>query len=186
MSPEKWEGWADQRALDTSSNAPPAPRAVAFPMWNWPFPAKRGTSRHCEGTFPLWKHHHNQERANTKHWLKEMTPQKFLGPAGQGRWSRAAQHWWNHTWSTTSSSGLQSTRLIWIYWSKSKDGLWKLRDERFLCTMRGWGCWNCFVWRTEAGEDPTPVNTGWEGVKKTQVNSSWWCPGKGQEEWEQI
>lgn len=113
--------------------------------------------------------------------------QSILGPAGQGRWLLpSGQHRWNHTWSTTSGSGLQSTRLSWIYWKKSKGRMWKFRDERFSCTMRAWGCWNCFVWRTEAGEDPTLVNTGWEGINKTEPNSFWWCPGKGQEEWEQI
>lgn len=42
---------------------------------------------------------------------------------------------------------LQSTNLTWIYQRKSKEGLWKLRDERILCAMRGWGCWNCFACR---------------------------------------
>lgn len=150
------------------------------------FPSQKGHTQTLWGHVPTLKAPPRPRESQHQALAQGDDPQKFLGPAGQGRWSHAAQHWWNHTWSTTSSSGLQSTRLIRIYWSKSKDGLWKLRDERFLCTMRGWGCWNCFVWRTEAGEDPTPVNTGWEGVKKTQVNSSWWCPGKGQEEWEQI
>ena len=32
-------------------------------------------------------------------------------PAGQGRWSfPSTQHWWGHTWSAGSSSGLSSTR----------------------------------------------------------------------------
>lgn len=29
----------------------------------------------------------------------------------------------------------------------SQEMLWQLRDEGFLCAVRGWGCWKCFVWR---------------------------------------
>lgn len=120
-----------------------------IPQEELTFPSQNGTPRHYEGTSPLCKHHHGQEGANSKQ-SEDFGASRWLFPA--------AQHWWNHICSTTSSSGLQSTRLTWIYWSNSKEGLSKLRDERFLCTMRGWGCCNCFIWRTEAEDDPTCVN----------------------------
>lgn len=75
--------------------------------------------------------------------------------------------------SAMSSSGLQSTRHTWIYWNKSREGLWKWRDETFLHTMRAWGCWNCSAWEERLRKIlPTCLNRGWDGVKNTEPNSS--------------
>lgn len=32
------------------------------------------------------------------------------------KWSISTQHWWEHTWSTVSSSGFPSTIETWTYW----------------------------------------------------------------------
>ena len=54
--------------------------------------------------------------------------------AGWGRWSfPSTQHWWGHTWSSGASSGLPSTRDVWIYWSKSSAGPWKWLREWSIC-----------------------------------------------------
>lgn len=88
--------------------------AVAFPVRSCPSPAQTA--------HPDMMRAHSHP-ASTTMARKEPTPStaarrwphKTLGPAGQGRWLfPSAQHWLNHTWSTRSSSGLQSTRLTRI------------------------------------------------------------------------
>lgn len=62
-------------------------------------------------------------------------------PAGWGRWSfPSTQHWWGHTWSSEASSGLPSTRDVWIYWGSChtrEQGLFSLEKRRL--RGRGWG-----------------------------------------------
>lgn len=143
FSPGKWEGWADQRASDTSPNTPPAPwaRVLLHSPWGTDFSQLKWHIQMLPGHVPtLQKHHHSQEGDNTKHWLKEMTLRRFWGQQVKGGdccpllstgeapgpvlGSKA------HNWH--GSTGISP-----------REGLWELKDERFLCTMRGWGCWNC-------------------------------------------
>ena len=48
-------------------------------------------------------------------------------------------HWWDHSWSAASSSGLPSTRKRSTYWRKFAEGpRWWLRNWSIQPTKRGW------------------------------------------------
>ena len=101
-------------------------------------------------------------------------------PAGQGRWScPAAQHWWGHTWSAGSNSGLPSASETWTYWRESNEGTqgW-LRDWSISPTKKGWRSWERLAWRRAGSTGPSSmcVHTWREGASRTEPVSFQWHP----------
>jgi len=108
-------------------------------------------------------------------------------PEGWGRGSfPSAQHWWGHTWSTLSSSGLPSTREPWTYWRQSSEGQWRwLRDWNISPMKNDWESWDCSAWRREGsgGILAMYTNTWSEAAKKMEPGSFQWQDNR---QWAQI
>lgn len=72
-------------------------------------------------------------------------------------------HWWCHTQSTISSSGLHSTRQAWTYWKESIKGPLRQFRNRVMCHVREvWTSCDCSAWRREdLGILSMRINTSW-------------------------
>jgi len=73
-------------------------------------------------------------------------------PAGWERWSLpSTYHWWDHTWSAASSSGLPSTKETQAKWRESNKGVQEWwRDWTISPVRKAWESWYCLAWRREA------------------------------------
>jgi len=65
-------------------------------------------------------------------------------PAGQGRGSCSALHWWGYMESAVSCFGLPSTRRVWLYWSEASTG-----PQRWYFRWAEAERWDSSAWRTE-------------------------------------
>ena len=66
-------------------------------------------------------------------------------PQGRGSFP-SIWHWWGHTWSPASSSGLLSARETWTYWSQSCEGPQRWWRDCSTSPMRnGWESWDCLA-----------------------------------------
>lgn len=105
-------------------------------------------------------------------------------PAGQGTWSFPSnQHWWDHTWSSVSSSGLHISRKTMRYhrgFSRGyKDNLGSGPSH-----MRR-NCRNCacLVWRRDNWERISlmHLNISKAGAKRLVPDSfQWWTATGGE------
>lgn len=107
-----------------------------------------------------------------------------VSAAGRGMWAcPSAQHWWGHSRSVGSSSGLPRTRETWTCWRESVKG--PQRWWRVCSTSRVRKCWesrDCSAQRRRGsgGSPPCPLSP--EGrAQGGQPGSSQWCLAPGQE-----
>lgn len=97
-----------------------------------------------------------KRNSEDKYALAAWKANRFLGCIRQSvaRWLREVTLLCSapvrHIWRTESSAGLPSTRETRIYWSNSREGLWRwLRDWSICCTRRGCEGWDCSIWGRE-------------------------------------